>query len=248
MRRTLIALLVTLLAGCASSPSEEDRQRAARDLYESASQALDNGRYRDAVEEYEQLQSEYPFGDYADQAQLDMIFAYYQLGEAESALAAADRFIRRNPRSDKAPYAWYMRGVVEQERSDSSLVGTAIDSNRARRDPAPLERAFDHFRQLIERYPDSQYVSNAQERMKEIRRKLAWHDLYVAEFYRDREAWVAVANRAERIIQRYPSTPAVAEALKLLEQAYGAMELSPLRRDVERILRENGIDPASAAG
>lgn len=247
MRRILMVLMVAALAGCGSSPERPQATDAeARELYRTAKSSLENGAYTSAIEQYETLQSEYPFGDYATQAQLDLVFAYHKSGSPESAVAAADRFLRLNPRHEKAPYALYMRGVVRQERTGNviqSYASEVIDLERARRDPQPLERAFDDFRQLVQSYPDSKYVPDAKRRMRQVRELLAEHDLAVARFYETRESWVAVANRAKRVVQRYPHAPAVAEALKLLRRAYGEMGLTPLREDIEKVLKANGINP-----
>lgn len=242
MRRILIMLVLVVLTGCAGGPVDD--RRAAAELYDSARSAIDRGDYRTAVETYETLQTRYPFGVFADQAQLDIIYAYNELDEPDSAIAAAERFLRLNPRHERAPYAWYMRGVVEQERGENAITRT-LDLNRARRDPEPLERAFDTFGQLIERFPDSEYNEDARRRMQTIRRDLAEHDLIVARFYRERGAWVAAANRATRVIERYPGTPAVEGALQLLSEAYDSLELKPLKADVERILEMNDISPGN---
>jgi outer membrane protein assembly factor BamD len=248
MRRILMALMIAALVGCGSNPTPDAPDGDARELYRKAKSSLENGAYQSAIEQYETLQSEFPFGPFATQAQLDLIFAYHKRGEPESAIAAADRFLKLNPRHEEAPYALYMRGISRQERNANVVqeyASTVIDLDRAARDPQPLEAAFEDFSQLVEQYPDSRYVFDAKQRMRQLRELLAEHDLGVAQFYRERESWIAVANRAKRILERYPETPAVSEALKLLRTAYAELELSPLRRDVERVLKANGIDPAS---
>jgi len=249
MRWILIALMISALAGCGSNRSPDAEERTAEAIYEEARAALDRGSYIDAIEAYETLQSEYPFGEYATQAQLDLIFAYKKRGETESAVAAADRFIRLNPRHEKVPYAIYMRGVARQDSGKTTIrrfLSDTFNLKRARRDPEPLEKAFGDFRRLIQRHPESQYVDDARERMTELRDLLAEHDLAVARFYAEREAWVAVARRTKRILQRYPETSAIPDALKLMRQAYGAMDLTPLREDIEDVLRANGVNPDSA--
>ncbi|HKJ96060.1 MAG TPA: outer membrane protein assembly factor BamD [Gammaproteobacteria bacterium] len=239
-RLVSVLLLIALLAGCATGP--ENDQRQARQLYTSAHNALTRGDYETAVKDYEKLEGKFPFGPYAEQAQLDLILAYKRMAEPDSAIAAAERFIRLNPRSDKVPYAWYMKGVVDQERG-TNIVTNFFDLDRAARDPKPLEHAFDAFRTLIQRYPDSKYTADARRRMKDIRSALADHQLQIARFYAKRNEWVATANRAIGLIQRYPNTDAVGDALKLLEQSYNALKLGDLRDDVRRVLKANGIKP-----
>ncbi len=244
MRRILLVCcaLVALLAGCASQPVDDTR--AAAELYRSARDAMSRGDFVTAVQEYEQLEARYPFGPYAEQGQLDVIYAYAEAGEPDSAIAAADRFIRLNPRHPEADYAWYMRGVVEQNRG-RGFVADWFELERAARDPEPLRRAFDVFGILLQSYPDSRYAEDARERMFTIRNLLAEHEIITAQFYAEREAWVAAANRAAEVLRRYPGTPESADALRILQQSYDRLELSALQRDVRRILELNGIDPES---
>ncbi len=241
MRRFAVLLAAALLiAGCSSTPEQDTRPEA--ELYRSALAAMNRGDHVTAVQEYEQLQARFPFGRYAEQAQLDVIYAYAEAGEPDSAIAAADRFVRLNPRHPRVDYAWYMRGVVEQERGES-FITRWLDLERPARNPEPLARAFETFGTLIERYPESRYVEDARERMVELRNMLAEHEMVVARFYVDRNAWVAAANRARNVLQRYPGTVATADALRVLEQSYDRLELSDLRDDVRRILELNDIEP-----
>lgn len=244
MRRILLVCcaLFALLAGCASQPVDDTR--AAAELYQSAREAMSRGDFVTAVQEYEQLEARYPFGPYAEQAQLDIIYAYAQAGEPDSAVAAADRFIRLNPRHPEVDYAWYMRGVVQQERG-SGFLADWFGLERSARDPEPLRRAFDTFSTLVQRYPDSRYAEDARQRMFTIRNLLAEHETMVARFYAERGAWVAAANRAAEVLRRYPGTAETADALLILQRSYDQLELSGLQRDVRRILELNGIDPES---
>lgn len=248
MRWMLMLVMLAAVVGCGSNdqPSTQAIDQDAAELYRNAKSSLDNGAYESAIEQYETLQSEYPFGPFATQAQLDLIFAYRKSAEHASAIAAADRFIQLNPRHDQVPYALYMRGVSRQDRKANVVqryASTVVDLNRARRDPEPLEKAFSDFKQLVQQYPDSEYVVDAKRRMTDIRKLLAQHDLAVARFYEERGSWVAVANRTKRILERYPETPAIPKALQLMRRAYAEMGLSPLREDIEKVLKANGIQP-----
>lgn len=244
MHRLLIVLLL-VLAGCASQP--EDDNRLAEQLYESASSALERGDYETAISEYEALEARFPFGVYAEQAQLDVIYAYYKFEEPDSAIAAAERFIRLNPRHPKVAYAWYMKGLVEQERG-STTITRLFGLDRSLRDPEPLERAFETFQTLVERFPESAYVADARARMKTLRETLARHEIAVADFYAERDAWLAVAKRAIRTLTRYPDSAAESDALSLLARAYGELQTPEMQAEIRRILEMNGIDPDAPAG
>ncbi|MBA1146231.1 outer membrane protein assembly factor BamD [Ectothiorhodospiraceae bacterium WFHF3C12] len=236
---TLCLAAVVALAGCATNGADEEQP--AESLYAEAQEAMDAGNYEDAVQTLETLQARYPFGRYAEQAQLDIIYAYYRFDEPDSAVAAAERFIRLNPRHPSVPYAHFMQGVAEMSRGRSFLT-EAFDLDRASRNPEPLQRAFRAFRTVVTQYPDSDYAENARQRMLIIRDLQARHELHVARFYMDRGAFVAAANRAKRILSEYDETPAVEEALAIMAEAYGKLEIPALREDIRRVIGDNFPD------
>lgn len=241
----VLCLAATIvLGGCATNGGDEEQP--AESLYAEAQDALAAGNYEQAVETLETLQARYPFGRYAEQAQLDIIYAYNRAGEADSAIAAAERFVRLNPRHPSVPYAHFMQGVAEMDRGRSFLT-RALDVDRASRDPEPLRRAFRAFRVVVTQYPDSEYAENARKRMLIVRDLLARHELHVARFYMDRGAYVAAANRAKGILQSYGETPAVEEALAIMADAYGRLDIPDLKQDIRRVIRANYPDHPLAA-
>lgn len=241
MIKLLPALFVVLIAliGCASNPTPDDnKQQQASTLYKEAHELLEAGDYGTAVKRLEDLQAQYPFGSYSEQAQLDVIYAYYKAGDSTSAVAAADRFIRFNPRHSKVAYAYYMKGVAQQEQGQG-FTARLLHLDRAKRDPEPLRQAFYSFRTLIETYPESRYAGNSRQRMVQIRTLLADHEVDVMDFYVQRGAWIAAINRACDIVLSYSETPAVAQALHVLLQGYDHIDLPALKKDVRRIIQLN---------
>ncbi|ABI57891.1 outer membrane protein assembly factor BamD [Alkalilimnicola ehrlichii MLHE-1] len=237
---SLLLIVPLLLAGGCSSngPERQEEQATAEELYQQARRQLENGNYTMAVETLERLQGRFPFGPFATQAQLDIIYAYYQAGELESTIAAADRFMRLYPRDPNVAYARYMRGLANAGVGDEFFT-RVFNLDRSLRDPQPLRRAFVDFRELIQRHPDSEYVDDARERMQEIRDLLARHEIYVARFYLRRDAPVAAVGRARTVLQEYQGTGAVEDALEVLVEAYGMLELADLQQDVRRVIGEN---------
>lgn len=257
MSRLSLAVLITLaivLAGCGGrgSPDTSDptqrgtgdsrqSERSVEELYESASNAMNRGDYRTAAERLENLQARYPFGPYSRQAQLDLIYAYFQAREMGSAINAADRFMRLNPQDEQVAYARYMRGRANLDRGNDFLTRT-FDIDRRTRDPNAIREAYADFLQVVDNYPDSEYADDAEERMVILRQHLAHYEIYVAQYYMKRGAYVAAANRAQNVIQNFQGTPSVRDALVILAEAYGELELADLQADVVRVLEMNYPD------
>ncbi|MCK5768790.1 outer membrane protein assembly factor BamD [Algiphilus sp.] len=249
-----------LLAACASDGSQiptgsdnpfrpDDRisQRelrlAADELYRSARARLDSGDYAGALQQYEQLRSRYPFSDFATQAQLESVFAQYRSFQPEQALAGADRFLREHPRHEAVPYMLYLRGMINFERNasffdDSDLVDTT------KRDVGSLRRAFDDFSQLIGRFPDSPYVTDARQRMIYLRNRIAQNEMHVVRYYYGRGAWLAAARRAEAVIAEYPGAPATLDAVEMLARSYAELGLSEQASEARELLAK--VEPVRA--
>lgn len=212
--------------------------RSAEELYNAAKAFLRTGDWESAIERLETLQGRYPFSPYAKQAQLDTIYAYYQLQEADSAIAAADRFLRTYPRDEAAAYVHYMRAMANLNRGKDFLT-RLFGVDRSQRDAAPLRQAFLDLRELVERFPESEYADDARERMVVIRDDLAQHELHVAQYYMKRKAYLAAAERAQGIVENYQGAPVMDEALGIMAESYQALGLKDLREDVLRLIRIN---------
>lgn len=243
-----ILLLIGLLAGCASNDEGGTnlRDAEAAALYETAKGAMDRGDWTTATEELEALQAQYPFGRYATQGQLDLIYVYYRADDPASAVAAAERFRRINPRHRAVPYTWYMQGLALQEKNEDAIKRwVGVDTTL--RDPVPRRQAFQAYSTILQSYPDSEYAEDAQARMDELYVEGARYQLTVAEFYAEREAWVAAARRAIAVIEEFPDSPSVAPAMDLLERSYRALELNDLADGVS-VARAEGIERGDGDG
>ncbi len=237
--RLLILSLVLLLGACASV--DKKQEWSAQQYYKEAKTALDNRDYETAIRYYEELKTAYPYGRYAEQADLDIIYAYYKGGEPESAIAAADNFIKQHPRHPNVDYAYYLRGLASFSQGDSFLNKT-FNQDPTQRDPSHLRRAFNYFSELVRKFPQSKYRADALQRMKYLLNALARHEIHVARFYLEREAYLAAANRARYVVEHYQNTPSVAEALDIMAQAYEKMGRNELADDARRVLKLNFPD------
>ena len=239
----LSVILALLLAACTGKGDLGDptRNLSEAELYRQARAALDDGDYETAIDYYGKLGARFPFGDHALQGQLDLVYAYYQFKEPESALEEAERFIEFNPRHPETAYAHYIKGLVNYHRR-FGWFDRILRTDRAERDTSELAAAFRDFTTLVEQFPDSRYTADSTERLLELRDTLARHELTVAEYYLGRQAWLAAANRAEHIVSRFPSSPSVRRALAIMVVAYRRMGLEDLAADSLRVLRFNFPD------
>ena len=216
--QSLLILSCLVLAACSSSDKRME-ELTEREYYEQAREAMDDNNFLIASERLQQLESLYPFGDYAEQAQLELIYTQHMMSDMEGALASAERFIRLHPQHEQVDYAYYMRGLSVYELG-FSFVERYTPAEQARRDPTPFRDAFNHFDELVRRYPDSKYNEDAQKRMMFLRDRLAQYEIGVAKFYMKRHAFLAVAQRAERVMLNFQGTSMIPDALALQVEAY----------------------------
>jgi len=235
----LLAFAV-LLFGCSTTREERDEYAdwTAEQFYTEAKKALTEKYYEKAVRLYEKLEARYPFGKYATQAQLDIAYAYYKNDESDSALAAADRFIKLNPTHPNVDYAYYLRGLVNYNRG-ITFIDRFLPTDSSQRDPGSARDAYKEFDELIAKFPNSRYVDDAKQRMVSLRNNLAMYEVHVADFYMRRGAYLAAARRCAEIIRNYQRTPAVPVALQMMEQAYRKLDMKELADDTARVYAFN---------
>ncbi|MES9934839.1 MAG: outer membrane protein assembly factor BamD [Sedimenticola sp.] len=238
--RLLVFLSVLMLSACSLLPKEEDETKgwSAQKFYTEASTAMADNDYDTAIKYYEGLEARYPFGRYAMQAQLDVAYAYYKNLEYESALAAADRFIKLHPRNPFVDYAYYLKGIINFNRNIGFL-SRFVPTDTSQRDPGTTFDAFNDFAELVRLFPDSEYAEDARKRLVYLRNNLAMHDVHVARYYMKRGAYLAAANRCVNVVEKYQRTPAVKEALITMIDAYDKLGLEQLSADARRVLELN---------
>jgi outer membrane protein assembly factor BamD len=239
--RLWLLILALILNGCSLLPEEEDETKdwSAQKLFTEANYALNESDYETAIKYYEFLEARYPFGIQAMQAQLNLGYAYYKYDEPDSAIAAADRFLKLYPNSAAAAYALYLKGIVNQGRGSSGLFDRFIPTDPSQRDPGAARDAFQDFSELLRRFPDSQYARDATLRMIHLRNNLARHEIHVAHYYMDRGSYLAAANRAIFVVENYQRTDSVRDALVVMIDAYERLGLPKLAEDARRVLALN---------
>ncbi len=237
---SLLGLSLLGLGGCSLLPDQVDNTKSwsAERFYTEAKDALNSHDYGTAIKYFETLEARYPFGRYAQQAQLEVIYAYYKDNEPVSAVAAADRFIKLYPRHPFVDYAYYLKGLANFSTS-RGLVERYLPQDTSQRDPGAARQSFQDFSDLVKRFPNSKYTKDATLRMTYLRNNLAKYEINVANYYMKRGAYVAAANRAKYVVENYQRTPSVPDALGILAKAYKVMGLDDLSADALRVLELN---------
>jgi len=241
MRRILAFLMaLSLISGCGLMPDQIDETKnwSASKLYYTAKEALGEGNFENAIKLFENLEARYPYGAYAQQAQLEVAYAYYKDNEPASAIAACERFIKLHPNHPHVDYAYYLRGLANFV-VDETFLARFGDQDMSDRDPKSAREAFDAFQQLANRFPDSKYTPDALARMKYLVNSMAANEVHVARYYYKRGAFVAAANRGKYVLEHYQQAPAVEEALVVMVRSYEKLGMNDLRDDAHKVLKLN---------
>ncbi len=207
-------------------------------MYNEAMKEMADHGYEKSAKILESLLSKYPYGPYAQQAQMELAYAYYKHNEPDAALTAVDRFVKQYPTSPHLDYILYLKGLINFN-SDLSMFSSWVQRDLADHDPQNVQDSFDAFRELVTRFPSSIYSPDARMRMQYLANTLARHELVVGRYYLRRGANVAALNRATAVLNNFPQTPQNLEALALMVQAYDALGLTKLRDDAQRVLDLN---------
>src|SRR5476649_443600 len=243
MKRSLAVILALLLCACGLLPAVKDETSgwSADKLYAEAKDEIAQNGYALAIKYLEKLEARYPYGRYAQQAQIELAYVYFKDGDQASSISACDRFIKLHPNHPNVDYVYYLKGLVNFNE-DLGLMGKLSRQDLTERDPKAARESFDAFRELATRFPNSKYTPDAIARMKYLVNALASHEVHVARYYMKRGGYVAAANRAQYALLNYPQAPAVEEALFVMVKAYDAMGTTDLRDDADRVMRKNFPD------
>ncbi|MEE4203040.1 MAG: outer membrane protein assembly factor BamD [Halieaceae bacterium] len=241
--RLLLAILTALaLTGCLGTDEIEVAQDSGeQQIYREAQRYIENGNFDFAIRALQTLESRYPFGKYAEQAQLELVYAHYGAYEYEAAIEAADRFIRLHPQHPNVDYAYYMKGVAAFD-IEGDFFSRLLPTDDTKRDNSQIRESFAQFAQLLARFPDSPYAADARARMVHMRNMMARHEIHVANYYFRRGAYLAALNRGRYVVEHMQQTPSVADGLAVMAQAYILLGYDELAADSARVLCNNYPD------
>jgi outer membrane protein assembly factor BamD len=226
--------LVLLNIGCSSTEEGPDERLLEKELYDQAQDRLSNENFATAIISLETLEARFPFGRYAEQAQAELIYAYYRNYQYEAANSAAERFANLHPRHPHTDYAYYLRGLAAFT-NDSGLLSRYMNTDLSKRDVTQAQISFDNLSEFISRFPKSEYVEHATQRMIYLKNLLAQHEINVAEYYLERRAYIAAVGRAKYVLEHLPKTPQTPEALNILMIGYrelGQQDLSDINKEI----------------
>jgi outer membrane protein assembly factor BamD len=237
MRVPAYLLLVAIISlyGCSS---KEEEYTTEADLYEAINEQLERSQWEAAIKNLNTMEENFPFGTYAEQSQLELIYAQYQSGEPDAAIATANRFIRLHPQHRNVDYAYYMLGMSSFTK-DSGILDRVMPVDISKRDPGAARESLGYFTQLLNRFPDSPYAVDAKKRMLHLRNRLARNEIHVANYYFKRGAYVAATARGRYVLENYPQTPAIPDALAVMVQGYQLLKMPAQAEEMLGILKLN---------
>lgn len=234
----LLLSSVVLLTACSS---KEPEYTTEADLYNAATKQLENSQWESAIKNLNTLEENFPFGTYAEQAQLELIYAQYSSGEPDAAIATANRFIRLHPQHRNVDYAYYMLGMSSFTK-DKGMFERVMPVDTTRRDPGAARESLANFTQLLNRFPGSTYAADAKKRMIYLRNYLARYEIHVANYYFKRGAYIAALGRGRYVLENFPQTPAIPDALAVITQAYYLLKMDSQAGEMLEILKLNYPD------
>lgn len=246
MQRLLILSIIIgclYTVGCSTSQNRYEAMTEEQ-LYQDAQQNMIAKRYHRAQEGYQALENRFPFGQYAEQSQLEIITAYFKSAEYDRAIASADRFIRLHPEHPEVDFAYYYKGLANYD-ANRTLIDRFFSIDLSKRDPGAARNSYNDFATLVSKFPDSRFANDSRARMVYLRNLLSRHEIQVANYYFKRGAYSAAANRGKFVVEHYQGTPAVSDGLAVMVQAYRLMDMNDLAAQSLEVLRSNYPDHES---
>jgi len=239
MKKRLLPILLALttLTACSSFSEKPESEWTAQEFFQQAKGAFNSQQWEAAINYYEKLKAYYPYGKYAEQAYLDLAYAYYKYEEPKSAIREVEEFIRIYPKHQALPYAYYLRALAADSINQSWFDQYITDP--AKRDIKSTQQAYDYYLALLKRFPNTKYSAESRRRLIALTNRLARHQYLVAKFYYEQRAYLAAANRAKEVVEKYPRAVVNLKALKLLAQAYTKLKMQQNAEDAWRVYHYN---------
>lgn len=231
----ILSLLTSLLSiGCSKQPSDSiDGYKGMQpmDIYSQGMEHMEKGQYNLAIKDYEALEALYPYGKYAALAQLETIQAYYKAGKHPEALAASERFLKLYPRNEQVSRVYFLRGEIYQAMN-KGMVYKILPLDKSKRESGSAAKAMENYAIVVKNYPNSSYAVEAKKRFMELKEQVAMHQVHIAKFYFDRNAYLAAISRSNYVIENFPDTDAYATAVEIKECSFKMIDVDPPKREI----------------
>jgi len=242
LRILILFIIFTTFASCSWLDGEERDEFAGltteEQFYRTANRQMNTSNFSGAIATYQGLESRFPFGQFAAQAQLEVIYAHYRANNLESARSAADRFIRLHPDNPNIDYAYYMKGMASFAE-DTGFMSRFLPTDPTKRDPGRARDAFNEFSLLLTLYPGSDYAADSRARMVFLRNNLAAYEVHVANYYLERRAYIAALNRGRYVVENFQGSPVVADGVAIMVECYLRLGMNELAETSLGLLKSN---------
>ena len=240
LKVVVASFLLLGMSACSLLPekSDETKNWSVEKLYAEAREEMSAGQYESAIRLFERLESNYPFGTYAAQAQMEIAYGHYKTQDQAQALAAVERFIKLHPNHPTVDYMYYLRGLISFN-DQVGFLGSLYTQDPTERDPKATRESFAAFKALVDKFPNSIYAADSIARMKYLVNAMAQYEVHVANYYFRRGAYLASLNRAMNAVQNYQDAPAIEEALWIMVQSYDKLNMPDMRDDANRVFTKS---------
>jgi outer membrane protein assembly factor BamD len=205
----LVALSVSACAGKRKKPTLAYEERPVELLYSTGANRLDRGSWNEAVDYFREVERQHPYSEWSRRSILMTGYAHYQGNQYNEAISDADRFIGLYPGNPSASYAYYLKAVCYFEQ--------IVDVNR---DQAATEQAMAALRDVVQRYPNSEYAQDARLKIDMVSDQLAGKEMTIGRYYLRNGQTLAAIGRFRTVVDRHQTTSHTPEALYRLVESY----------------------------
>ncbi|MFL2771405.1 MAG: outer membrane protein assembly factor BamD [Rhodospirillaceae bacterium] len=228
IRSAFAILALVAVSSCSSDDEPEYRELTVYEIYNQATEYLEEGRYRDASYFFDEVERQHPYSVWATKSKLMAAYSHYMNNKYDDAMASLDRFIQVHPGNIDVVYAYYLKALCFYEQISD-----------VERDQDMTRQALEALQDVINRFPETPYARDARLKIDLTRDHLAGKEMTVGRFYLRRQQYLAAINRFKSVIDNYGDTTHTPESLFRLVEAYTALGLRDEAKRTAAVLGYN---------